>query len=805
MYITRVEINGFMSFNDFELRLQKQLNIILGTNGTGKTNILRILHNALKPENHQRLCDFINDDNNDKFIRITINFDDQEITLLNNLYILLFLKRYIHNYNFINQDKFDELKQIIREIKEFNDGITLYFKYEKNIINRKLYLNKIKCYPEQCQCRLLDDNLIFHNSNCKNDSCVYKKINKINNNIHNNYYEKENNRVELYNNIIHVLNEIGIFNISYKNKDIFDLLNLNQGKIYVTYNDISMDDKFDLETIIINYINLLTNTISIDEYINIETLLKNIFQISQRFKIYNENTTKYIRNSIADIDFEHERRHDLSVIKNTNENLYKNIIEKFKEITNKEFNIKTIENNTFINDYEYVIISNNKQYECSNGEYELINFLSEYYSQDSTLMLLDEPCARLSHQNKFNFRKSILSKLEGKQIIMVTHDRELIDEETCKNILYFKILNDKTLHTTLIDENNINDTNNINGQDIKLLVESPEILFSEKCLLVEGYTDYIVMSQILKVFNIYNYAIIQTRGCGSKLYKILDKLKIEYKCLYDLDKLVGSSKSIFINQECINFIKNRTNDKILIEKIDNLPSNYKDLSDEILQDKFITLDIIKRILDSFKGEYFYIYVFFYFIDSKYLTTLSSENNLNDIDIKFKNGKNKLNKRTMEKLSILNNEHNIIINYIEFRRMYELIYNELLNNNDHNGIIYNVNNEEYINNVEHFKRDHLPNKFIDFVLSKFNIGFEYKLGMNLDQLIDEIIKQKKYFIFDTSVKDLEGLGRIIFNEKFKKSKWASLATEEIREAINKNRTNEIIRKIELFLKDIILFK
>ncbi|MFM9945690.1 MAG: AAA family ATPase [Bacteroidia bacterium] len=38
--ITKIEVNGFKSLSDFELKLNKGLNILVGPNGAGKTNII---------------------------------------------------------------------------------------------------------------------------------------------------------------------------------------------------------------------------------------------------------------------------------------------------------------------------------------------------------------------------------------------------------------------------------------------------------------------------------------------------------------------------------------------------------------------------------------------------------------------------------------------------------------------------------------------------------------------------------------------------------------------------------------------
>jgi predicted ATPase len=46
MILTRVEAKNFLSFESFELALQPGLNVIVGANGAGKSNVLRIASTA---------------------------------------------------------------------------------------------------------------------------------------------------------------------------------------------------------------------------------------------------------------------------------------------------------------------------------------------------------------------------------------------------------------------------------------------------------------------------------------------------------------------------------------------------------------------------------------------------------------------------------------------------------------------------------------------------------------------------------------------------------------------------------------
>ena len=47
MYIKRINIEGFKTFSNFDLDLNKSLNVIVGDNETGKTTLLEAINLAL--------------------------------------------------------------------------------------------------------------------------------------------------------------------------------------------------------------------------------------------------------------------------------------------------------------------------------------------------------------------------------------------------------------------------------------------------------------------------------------------------------------------------------------------------------------------------------------------------------------------------------------------------------------------------------------------------------------------------------------------------------------------------------------
>ena len=258
-------------------------------------------------------------------------------------------------------------------------------------------------------------------------------------------------------------------------------------------------------------------------------------------------------------------------------------------------------NQLFTFDADFVIVNKKNKYICSKGELELIKFLVLYYTKNNSVIFIDEPCKHLSSQNKERFRKIFLeSESINKQIIAITHDVELISEKTCDNIIRFG-MNEKNKTTVYNLSGLIKNKKDDNKK--KLLVRSRGVLFSELCLLVEGDSDKIFIEIFLEYCERINskypkYFVIDLRGCGTKIWEILDELDIKYKCIYDYDTIaIKSNKKI--KYKAIDFKKISEFphiDKIIphekkINKIYNILKNkynYKCLSDQknIISDIF---------------------------------------------------------------------------------------------------------------------------------------------------------------------------------------------------------------------------
>ena len=107
MHITQIFINGFSSFQDFKIELEKQENIIVGTNGSGKTNFLEILYNTISSLTNHKIYDIfakcISSYTNNN-VEIQINISNEEAIFLQTFHIFVLLA------NNINTDiKYNEI------------------------------------------------------------------------------------------------------------------------------------------------------------------------------------------------------------------------------------------------------------------------------------------------------------------------------------------------------------------------------------------------------------------------------------------------------------------------------------------------------------------------------------------------------------------------------------------------------------------------------------------------------------------------------------------------------------------------
>jgi energy-coupling factor transporter ATP-binding protein EcfA2 len=260
----------------------------------------------------------------------------------------------------------------------------------------------------------------------------------------------------------------------------------------------------------------------------------------------------------------YKTKHKFYNMKYNNNDLFRIIQNKFKDITEKEIDIDDSPNqitevverrkhkdtvkHPYFSNLQYISHTPQKypllkyvikphSFNCSAGEEELMNFLVCFYDNESNIIFVDDQCTRLSSQNMEKFRREVLEQSSNnKQLIMVTHNIEMISPKTCENVIRFNLRNNQTI-PYYIPKNDMQST-------IKLICEHKEILFANKVLLCEGWGDYIIFREFIKVFNIYDIIIVALGGKGIPLWKVLDYFDICYKSIYDYDLIYDKKRKI---------------------------------------------------------------------------------------------------------------------------------------------------------------------------------------------------------------------------------------------------------------------
>lgn len=905
MHLINIIIKDQDSFQNFNLEFKEGINIIVGTNGCGKSNILKII-NEINQDNKNIKKIYKFNDEESQIITTTIvlqilKFLGQSNIIVENHenFIEYFIKNYPiikfykndKGYTIIICDKNKKCEQLIRlydnnifiryfNLTELNSRIILddiniqkndsfsyltqslhssiyhYFN-DKNIRVDDSYLNTI------INCLINDD---YINSGNKMRSLIkkfkreeiYKKLKKkygikyFENNLdvkilyryqNNSAFiqedsKKYNSKIE---NIITFFRNIGLnitsCNFAGFNAELHNILTYfnNKSTYYIngimSNNDFDKYIKFTMNVMNYNSHNNNTNTFSnhiINKYVynyisnkipNINNLTNNQHMSINEF--FSENSIQYIHNLLL-----YYKKHKMD--------LWNNIQHDFRSITGKNFDIRI---NDFIICKEYIknilnngniLIKNNlslidqiyneskedqkytfnselvladKGYKLSYGEQELISFLSLYYNDSKSILLVDEPCSHLCSQYKIKFRNMFMEQKDNlcKQIIFVTHNSELISENNCRHIIKFSLDNNITKWYSI---------KNYNENNLKTLYESKEVLFSDKCLLVEGYHDYRLMKEILKYVNldaIYN--IIMMDGCGSFLYDILYELNIDFKIIFDSDILTNRFKdkndktkiNIKNNIDKLGHLSNKFLSKefIMINKNDAVYINIINTITDIINKYKYSANITNVHFDEKNNIFCSLNDHSMYLVKLFVDFICSKINMNFVlDISKYPEKFKYNRNCIELINIRKNIFeltNLEIKYIDCEQ-YIKDKNQCIDEDDLTNF-FSALREFTIKNKKNTNDTNILNEgnIYQHILDSINMH-------NVDELIDYISKNTKVYIWPINIYDIEGFAKNI-NIKVGSNKkgWYKYSSKCLCEEIQKNINQSPLIELVNFLK------
>lgn len=569
--------------------LFNDINILIGENGVGKSTILNLINLLFTNDNLKYI------DTNKKQISIFVEFEESIYKrLIYNSLFFLCLSKITDDVNMYDINK-EHIKNYID--KMFNilnkDGIEFGIDYELNY----------DCYwilPE----KELIENLI--NIFSTNDGILgnvnimkYIKLNFFNDiyslcdfpDIRNNFISVMNIMKEITNSVNYIDNKI-IDN--YISSIINDIISDSHNKMTFNYNTIYRQSQK------IKCFNVLENN-------DIFTKVHNIYDklTGKKFKIINKQSSFF----------------DINYFKNNNEDMTHDntiISQKKYQKNNKAYtnNFNNRSSVYFHNDMCIVIGAqyiNDNEGECSFGEIELIEFLTLFYSNENKILLLDEPLVHLSTGIIQKFFDDYVITNNEKQIFMITHDPRKLTLKIMDNIIFMP--KDKNIMTfsKIYDELNKTLKNQLSQYQVKKeIFENKNILFEKDIILVEGYDDYAVISELCRMTGEQKF-ILATNGCTKPIHKIIKILNIKYKTIFDLNVLFNcfGEKDIKEIYKTGNFIKNNKDNNIIIYHINDkikqyLKKEYLNICDCNEEYTFNDIDkYLKQLYTKLKNVYFH--------------------------------------------------------------------------------------------------------------------------------------------------------------------------------------------------------
>lgn len=529
MKIKWIKIQNFKSIkNEITISNLKTINILIGLNGSGKSNILKAINFFCeKKENNYK--DFANEElMNNSDIPIKIEFCIESIFQDKNKeifksFINECLSKYCPNFMYFNQSLWCQYVTLLNEtLNCFNDKSEIIFKLER--YNKKDNDESNIKYSLKLSSKKLVD--LFNDNN-------NKLLSKINNSYEIN---KQNSTIEFFNFNSNIINKI-------TNILFFDLNDLEFKKKYFSIYKKS------------NY--------QIDKMMNCFLLTVNID--IQTYKI-----RKYL---ISDIIF-HKKQ-----IENNMNNVIKKFWPEFSK--NKKIGFEILNDSGYYKIIFFIYIteknSNILQVEIdsalSSGERQFLYLtllIGGAEMLNSSIILIDEPEIHLDYKYLSKL-KEILEKIESNNNIffmLSTHEEKLIDTKKLNQC--FSVVNNNKITNQCV---NIFDIKRENIPKILLKIFNFKFSSNSKILIVEGITDCLVYDWIFRWKNTKLF-IIPCQGTSGlfnfikwflKFDNELANLKNRIYVLLDGDEAGQKAKQIFIGSSMISPNRVFSLDEILLD------------------------------------------------------------------------------------------------------------------------------------------------------------------------------------------------------------------------------------------------
>lgn len=495
MILTNIKIENYKSFGAYDntLKLESKVTTLIGKNESGKSNLLEIL----------KSISFINGIGNNELIQINRRFSQEKVVVSVICELTEEEKLELGVSDKITKFSFAEPQKVI-----ISGTVSEYFKGE-NVVMKVERLKNI--YSEGHWNR--DSNVRnFINSYINKltdlDTMIYMNYKTELNNI--NYYSK--GIEEIKDEVNQICNEL----IS-----IIDAIYSKFPEIYF-YKEEKLENSY---------------------FINDEFIKKSYSSNSQFNKLL-----KASKISIEDIKMAFGDNPGSS------EDMREDIREKFKNnlertfrkfYTQESVNITPRFNNNNFSVLIKTSLNNMKLSERSNGLQWYFNFfidlLSNNLEDKNVIYLIDEPGVYL-HVNAQKELINLFKELtkSKNQLLYSTHSPYMIDNDNLIGIRALEKLDGITHIINSVYGSNLGNMDTLTpllnaiGLDLKYNL-GPSLM--KKNLIVEGITDYMYISAMMKYMNLGEYNIIPSIGAGSvdKIASILFGWGCKFKIILDHD------------------------------------------------------------------------------------------------------------------------------------------------------------------------------------------------------------------------------------------------------------------------------
>ncbi len=526
MKIKEIHIENVLSYIDETIKFNNDLNIFVGANGTGKSNLINIVIYTLK-----KYC-FKNFEINRSFGMDRIGYAKYSIREKNPLY---------------NSSENFFLKKHKQKEKE-KSNIEFKIKFEKIDIDN---LNEIKRYKNEINNFLTNmiDNISF-----MDDPYSVSKEEIVE------FFDVQKKDLKIGKEIaIKIIEQNGIWKIEnpelklFKYMKYFSLMSNILNLIEVNHNVKTPFTFFEAyrnnakETTIVGISDFQNQS-----YINTQTIAN---MSSLAYSIGNNST--YIMLATKKYGLLHRKyiQEEGGYQKFYNLPEYVKMKQYFKKF-NYDIEIECIEPNN--NTYQFYLIKDGLKMEIdtiSSGEREIINFIFGLFMEkfQDGIVIIDEPELHLHPSWQKKLVQILKEETQDKnvQIMFVTHSTSFINYSLLNNI--FRIYKKEGESKCIKINDFLKENNKDNRKKLKVINETnnEKIFFAKAVILVEGITDEILLRKIYKSEFDNEEEIEFVNINGKANYKnfseILEKIGVQYFFIGDYDNLFDFSemKSFF--------------------------------------------------------------------------------------------------------------------------------------------------------------------------------------------------------------------------------------------------------------------